>query len=99
VRYLLVPRPRNDNSVFLAQARFLPGNPGDLFQALRPLAATCEAAPDGENEYGGFLRAEGELVGPGGDALRVVTVWLQWHPDGSVHFVTLRPGRWGEGGH
>ena len=42
---------------------------------------------------GTFYRLEGSLVGPGGQSLAVVTVWIRWHADGSFHFVTLKPWR------
>ena len=91
---LLAPRLRDDKSRFLARAGFLQSNAEDLLRALRELAVTQDAVEDGESEYGVFLRAEGELIGPSGGALQVVTIWLRWHSDGSTHFVTLKPGRW-----
>ena len=60
---------------------------------LRHLAIGADGVEDGTNEYGTFFRVEGELVGPGGRALVVVTVWLRWHVDGSFPFVTLKPPR------
>jgi hypothetical protein len=62
-------------------------------KALRRLAAGAEGVEDGTSEYGAFYRVEGDLVGPGGRALAVVTVWLRWRADGSFHFVTLKPWR------
>jgi hypothetical protein len=61
--------------------------------AIRRLTVGAEATEDGTNEYGIFYRLEGILVGPNGHELRVVTIWLRWHTDGSLHFVTLKPGR------
>jgi hypothetical protein len=89
--YLLVPREWDDKSKFLAQAGFTEDNPELLLQSIRELAESAEAVEDRANEYGVFLRAEGELTGPNGRVLRVVTVWLRWHLDGSVRFVTLKP--------
>ena len=91
--YLLVPRPWDDKSKFLAQAGFTPENPDDLLAALRRLAAGSDAVEDGTNEYGTFYRVEGELVGPGGRTLAVIAVWLRWAFDGTFHFVTLKPWR------
>lgn len=90
-RYLLVWRPLGDKSGFLAQAGFTLENPGALLRALRVLASREEAVSDGENEYGEFLRVAGNLTGPDGLSLSVVTIWLRWDTDGSVHFVTLKP--------
>jgi hypothetical protein len=61
--------------------------------AIRALAIRAEGSEDGSNEYGTFYRLEGSLVGPGGQSLDVVTVWIRWHADGSFHFVTLKPWR------
>ena len=52
-----------------------------------------EATEDGTNEFGTFYRIEGNLVGPNGQELPVVTIWLRWHSDRSFHFVTLKPWR------
>jgi hypothetical protein len=92
-RYLLVPRPWDDKSKFLALAGFSAENPDDLMAELRRLAIGADGVEDGSNEYGTFFRVEGKLVGPGGRALAVTTVWLRWHVDGSFHFVTLKPPR------
>jgi hypothetical protein len=89
--YLLTPRPLDDKSKFLAQAGFSRDNPHVLLGALRRLVASVEASSDGTNAYGEFLRAAGEIAGPNGLELSVVTVWLRWHADGRVRFVTLKP--------
>jgi len=92
-RYLLVPRVRGDKSKFLARAGFTQDNPHVLLAAIREHAARHDALPERENVYGLFLRVEGELVGPNGVRLPVVTIWLRWRKDGSTHFVTLMPRR------
>lgn len=89
--YLLAPRLSDDKSKFLVQAGFRRDNPHVLLGALRELVAGVEASSDGTNEYGEFLRAVGEIKGPNGQKLSVVTVWLRWHTDGRVRFVTLKP--------
>ncbi len=91
--YLLAWRPWDDKSRFLAQADFTQANAEALLAALRALAAQAEAVANGENQYGEFLRVEGELLGPNGVQLPVVTIWLRWRKDGTVHFVTLKPRR------
>ena len=87
-RYLLVPRPWDDKSKFLGQGGF-----DLLLRAIRAHAAAHEAVEDGDNPYGQFLRVEGDLTGANGNVLRVVTIWIEWHIDRSVHFVTLKPWR------
>jgi hypothetical protein len=90
-RYLLVPRPWDDKSRFLAQAGFSLRDPTSLENAVRQTAGQFEAFEDGTNDYGTFFRTEGELIGPNGRTLQVVLIWLQWKLDGTFHFVTLKP--------
>jgi len=92
-RYLLLPRPWGDKAKFLAQAGFERGNAEALLGALRELASTADSTQDGENDYGQFLRTDGELVGPNGRRLAVTAIWLRQHLDGQVRFVTLKPRR------
>ncbi len=89
--YLLVARELDDKSKLLARAGFTQENPDLLLRAIRELAAGAEAVEDRTNEYGVVLRAEGELRGPNGRSLTVVTIWIRWHADGLVRFVTLKP--------
>ena len=91
LEYLLVPREWDDKSKFLAQAGFFRDDPESLSRAIRKLATDVDAVEDRASEYGVFLRAEGELRGPNGRNLGVVTIWLRWHLDGDVRFVTLKP--------
>ncbi|MBI4384186.1 MAG: hypothetical protein HY579_09155 [Nitrospinae bacterium] len=91
VHYLLTPRAWDDKSQFLVQAGFSQDNPDVLKRDLAALAETSEAAEDGVNEYGEFLRTDGVLTGPNGRKLPVTAIWLRWRSDGSVHFVTLKP--------
>lgn len=90
-RYLLVFREWDDKSKFLAKAGFTQENPHVLLGALSELAAAAEAVEDGGNEYGEFLRTEGELKGPNGRMLPVVLIWIHRYVDGQVRFVTLKP--------
>ena len=90
-RYLLVPKPRNDKSKFLAQAGFTAENPETLKAAIRALASRGNAVEDEDNEYGTFYRVVGELVGEDGIALSVVTIWLKRPSDGKFYFITLKP--------
>jgi len=90
-RYLLVQKPRNDKSKFLAQAGFTQENPEALKAAIESLAEAVEAVFDRSNEYGTYYQAAGELVGVNGVNLSVVTIWLQRQIDGKFQFVTLKP--------
>jgi hypothetical protein len=90
-RYLLIYKPRNDKSQFLAQAGFTRLNPEDLCAALRILIEDNEAIEDRINEYGTFYQVTGTLIGTNGISLPVVTVWLQRQVDGNFQFITLKP--------
>lgn len=92
-RYLLIPRSWDDKSRFLAQAGFSLADASALETAIRRMTESFDALEDGVNEYGTFYRIEGELVGPNGVALSIVSIWLQWKLDGTYHFVTLKPWR------
>jgi len=59
-KYLLVPRPWDDKSRFLAQAAFDQSNPDALMAAIRALAIGAEGSEDGSNEHGAFLPARGQ---------------------------------------
>ena len=90
--YLLVARPLDDKSKFLASAGFTQSNSEILEAAIRNLATVSPADEDGRNDYGIFWRVAGRLQGLTG-TLQVVTVWLQWHHDGRFRFITLEPLR------
>ncbi|HBE17945.1 MAG TPA: hypothetical protein DEG17_03795 [Cyanobacteria bacterium UBA11149] len=90
-RYLLVQKPRNDKSKFLAQAGFTSENPEALKGAIELLVARGEAIEDRRNEYGIFYQVSGELVGVNGKILSVVTIWLRREIDGKFQLVTLQP--------
>jgi hypothetical protein len=90
--YLLVPKPKNDKSGFLAQVGFTQRNPDVLEAALRYLLTEYEAVSDRVNEYGTFYQVRGWLRGPHG-MLAVVTIWLRQNVDGIYQFITLKPER------
>jgi hypothetical protein len=90
-RYLLVFKPQDDKSQFLAQAGFTLENPEELEKAIRTLITTEPTIPDGDNEYGRFYRVEGQLKGTQSRTLAVVTIWIKWYFDQKYRFVTLKP--------
>ncbi|MGF1512083.1 MAG: DUF6883 domain-containing protein, partial [Elainellaceae cyanobacterium] len=91
-QYLLIPRPEDDKSKFLAQAGFTADNPQQLQQAILTLTQAHEATSDRQDKYGTYYLVEGSLVGPNG-TLAVVTVWIERAADGIIQFVTLKPKR------
>lgn len=89
-RYLLVHRPSDDKSKFLAQAGFTIYNWPVLRQAIRALADAAEAVEENADEYGVFFQVRGSLSGPAG-ILHVKLVWMRRAIDGRFYFVTLVP--------
>lgn len=90
--YLLIARPWDDKSAFLAKAGFGLQNWDVLLTALRRHAENSNAVEDREDEYGTFSRTEGILEGPNG-VLQVICIWLQPRIGGKIRFVTLKPAR------
>ena len=91
-KYLLVFKPRNDKSQFLAQAGFTLDNWLALKTAIQQLNQSVEAQADRTDEYGTFYNVSGELQGVNGIDLSVVTIWLERKSDGKFQFITLLPG-------
>lgn len=92
-KYLLVWRPRNDKSGFLAQAGYGLSNCDVLEADLRQLAANAEVVSEGTNPFGELLFARGELHGPNGAILKVITIWIQLAEVDETRFVTLYPDK------
>lgn len=92
-RYLLVLRPRNDKSKFLAQAGFTAENPEALLNALRQLTRSNDALEDRTDEYGTYYQVKGMLQGVNGMNLNVITIWLQRKIDQQFQFITLIPNK------
>lgn len=86
--YLLVSRPRNDKSKFLAQAGFTLEKPDMLETAIRDHAVTFEAVTDRADEYGRYFRIEGPLTGPNGSTIAVVTIRIQRTDEAVFRFVS-----------
>ena len=90
-QYLLIFKPRNDKSKFLAQAGFTLENWPALEVAIQDLIMTAEAFKDEEDEYGTFYRVEGEIIGTNNRKLSIITIWLQRKIDNQFQFITLKP--------
>ncbi len=91
-KYLLVFKPRNDKSQFLAQAGFTLEKWQTLKIAIQQLNQSVEAVQDRTDEYGTFYNVYGKLKGINGINLSVITIWLQRQSDGKFQFITLKPG-------
>ena len=92
-RYLLIHRPYDDKSNFLAKADFTLENPDDLLVALRQVIQVGEAIEDRTDQYGVYYRVKGLLPGPNGISLKVITIWLHRSIDQQFQFITLVPNK------
>jgi hypothetical protein len=89
--YLLQRRQEDDKSIFLAQGGYTLENAARLLADLREQILTLEAETIGPFEYGTKFRIRGELRGPNGRALRIVSIWATLATTGQTHFITLYP--------
>ena len=95
VRYLLLPRQESDKSQFLGIAGYTLATWEVLARDLHNLAKTHEISDMTISLYGIKWEVQGTLVGPNGQILRVVTVWITLEASGETRFVTLFPDREG----
>ncbi len=74
--YLLVCRPEDDKSAFLARAGYLPETANRLVADLRKQLLPLDARLVESGEYGTKYEICGKLTGPNGRTLRVVSIWM-----------------------
>jgi hypothetical protein len=91
--YLLVSRPEDDKSAFLARAGYGPETADRLLADLRTQLLPLEARLLEAGEYGTKYEIRGKLTGPNGRSLRVVSIWMIEDAGGKAKFVTLYPDK------
>ena len=91
--YLLRKLPENDKSGFLALAGYTAANPERLEADIRNQLLSEEAEFAEKTEYGDKYFLTGELVGPNGTKLNVVTIWMREEVTGLTKFITLYPAK------
>lgn len=91
--YLLLRRPEDDKSAFLALAGYSLDNAGRLMADIREQLVPLEAELIETTEYGAKFSLASALTGPNGRALRVVTIWMTESATGQTKFVTLYPDK------
>jgi hypothetical protein len=89
--YLLVYRPEDDKSVFLAKAGYDSEAVDRLLADLRTQLLPLDAELVETGEYGTKYEIRGKLTGPNGRTLRVVSIWMIEEAGGKAKFVTLYP--------
>lgn len=89
--YLLAPKARNDKSKWLNSAGYTVENWEQLEADIRKQLLSLDAALDEINEYGSVYRIAGLLVGPNGQTLNVVSIWMTEHLSRNTKFITMYP--------
>jgi hypothetical protein len=88
--YLLIQKPKDDKSGFLAQARYNLDNWRQLRQELRHFLFN-QATLHKKTNFGDIYEIKGILVGVNGTNLRIATYWMVDSLTNETKFVTLLP--------
>ena len=91
--YLLTPRVEDDKSGFLALAGYSLKNWRHLEADLRRHIEERDALLIQTTQYGEMYHIKGQLTGPNGKIVDVITVWVRLHATGETRFVTLIPDK------
>jgi len=89
-KYLLIERPKDDKSGFLAQAGYNLDNWRQLRQELRQFLFN-QAILHKTTNFGDIYEIKGILVGVNGINLRIATYWIVDSLTNETKFVTLLP--------
>jgi hypothetical protein len=92
-QYLLVLKKRNDKSKWLAQAGYTLENSQELENDLRLQILSLEATPTESTLYGQMYEIRGDLTGPNGQTLAVVTIWITETATRVTKFITMYPDK------
>jgi len=90
--YLLKWQPDNDKSEFLKRAGYTVQNRERLAYDIR-CQLNNEAQFSRKTEYGDMYRIHGEIVGPNGVCLKIVTIWMKEYKTRKTKFITLIPAK------
>lgn len=93
--YLLKWQPDNDKSKFLARAGYSAENWRRLLEDIRTQILPVEAELIRKTAYGNLFRIRGELMGPNGVSLKVITIWMLEDASRQTKFITLFPDKEG----
>lgn len=91
--YLLTPRVEDDKSGFLALAGYSLQTWRQLEGDLRRQIEERDALLIQTTRYGEMYQIKGQLTGPNGKVLDVITVWVRLHATGETRFITLIPDK------
>ena len=91
--YLLVPKKHNDKSRWLGQAGYTLENWQILENDLRLQILPLEATVIDTTQYGQMYEICGNLLGPNGNTLVAVTIWMTEATTGVTKFITMYPDK------
>lgn len=91
--YLLTCRTEDDKSGFLALAGYSLQTWRDLERDLRREVEDGDALLIRTTQYGDIYHIRGQLKGPNGTILNVITIWIYLYATGETRFVTLVPDK------
>lgn len=91
--YLLIPRPADDKSKFLAAAGYTRENWQVLERDLRQQILLLAATEVEQTKHGTVYEIRGNLRGPNGVSLSVTTIWMTELATGQTKFITLFPAK------
>ncbi len=91
--YLLTPRAEDDKSGFFALAGYSLQTWRELERDLRREIEEGNALLIRTTQYGEMYHIKGQLKGPTGTSLDVITAWICLHATGETRFVTLVPDK------
>jgi len=92
-QYLLIPRKRNDKSLWLSQAGYTIDNWPILLADLKNLILSSDAIPVEKTKFGQMYEISGKLCGPNGKTISVLTVWMTDSETGNTKFITMYPDK------
>jgi len=90
-QYLLVPLPKDDKSKYLAKGGYFLDNWQQLETDIREQILSQEATLIETTRFGQKYEIRGNLIGPNGVTLPVLTVWMRTPRE--IKFVTLVPDK------
>jgi hypothetical protein len=91
--YLLANKKRNDKSKWMAQAGYTLSNWQDLETDLRRQILSIDAKPIENTNFGQLFEIRGNLSGPNGNILSVVTIWMTEIEGEITKFITMYPDK------
>jgi len=92
-QYLLSPRKRNDKSQWLSKAGYTIESWQTLETDLRKQILSIDATPIEKTIFGQMYEICGELFGPNGKSLSVITIWMTEYENGITKFITMFPNK------